>query len=86
MKTMYTYFALATLPVLIYPLVSNAEYLVTHFRTTNNERNLKSTKAPGGKKTKVTKAPKAPKVKKVKGTKAPKINKGDANPKARKRR
>ena len=86
MKTMYTYFALATLLALIYPLVRNAEDPVTHFRTTNNERHLKSTMAPGGKKTKVTKAPKAPKVKKVKGTKAPKINKGDANPKAGKRR
>ena len=78
MKTMYAYFALSTLLALIYPLVSNVEDPVTHFRTTNNESNLRSTKAPGGKKTEVTKAPK---MKKVKGTKAPKINKGDANPK-----
>ena len=69
---MYSYFALATLMDLIYPLVSNAEDTITQFRTTSNERNLESTKASGGKKTKVPKAPKAPKLKKVKGTKAPK--------------
>ena len=78
MKTMYTYFALTTLLALISLIVSNAEDTVTHLRTTNIERNLKSTMAPGGKKgAKGTEAPrtkrvKAKKVKKVKGTKAPK--------------
>ena len=74
MKTMYTYFALATLLALISPLVSNAEDPVPHLRMTNIERNLKSTRAPGGKKApKGTKAPKVKKVKapKVKKTKAP---------------
>ena len=66
MKTMYAYFALATLLALIYPLVSNAEDPVTHFRTTNNERNSKSTKAPGGKKIMVPKSLKTPKLKEVK--------------------
>ena len=74
MKTMYTYFALATLLALISPLVSNAEDPITRLRTTNNERNFKSAKAPGGKKTKAPKVPKTPKVKKFKGTKAQKKN------------
>ena len=86
MTTMYAYFALATVLDLISPLVSNAEDPVTHLRTTNNESNLNSTRAPDSKKTKDPKALKSPKVKNVNGTKEPKKNKGDAEPKAGKRR
>ena len=72
---MHTYFALATLLNLVSPLIRNGEDPVTHLRTTNNERNLKATKAPKVKKFKGGKALKTPKVKKVNGTKSPKKSK-----------
>ena len=72
---MQAQFSLATLLDLIPPLASNVEDPVTHPRMTNNESNLKTTKAPKLKKVKGTKSMKAPKVEKVKVTKSPKKSK-----------